>query len=170
VLKAEALMFPLFLTCSFIFWQFIWKLAPIPSNAYPYAQKMWPLNALNQCLWMSATTEHPERFIEAINKPAVLGGGLTFALVTYAVLVTFRMPTLFVYGLIRGAGNLPHYSILTLAGALLGRYYFEPKYGRKQWRQYAPVVYAGFLCGTGLVSMAGAALAMVVKSVRQLPY
>jgi len=43
IIKAELLMLPILLVCSFLFWQYMWKLAPIPSNAYPYAQKMWHL-------------------------------------------------------------------------------------------------------------------------------
>lgn len=170
VLKAEALTLPLVIILSFVFWQFIWRLAPIPSNAYPFAQKMWPLNALNQCLWNSATTDHPEIFLESIQKPWHIIGGLGFALITYTTLSAFRLPTLFVWGVVRGVGGLPHSSVLLLLGALLSRFYFEPRYGREQWRKYAPVLSAGFACGTGLIGMAGAALAMVIKSVRQVPY
>jgi hypothetical protein len=55
LLKAEATMVPVILVCSIIFWAFIWKLGPIPSPSYPFAQKMWHLQALNQCLWISGT-------------------------------------------------------------------------------------------------------------------
>ena len=41
---------------------------------------------------------------------------------------------------------------MALAGALLGRYYFLKKYG-PMWRQYAPVLLAGFSCGMGLCGM-----------------
>ncbi len=170
ILKAEALTMPLVILFSFIFWQFIWRLAPIPSNAYPFAQKMWPLNALNQCLWNSATTDHPEIFLESVQKPYHILGGLGFALFTYTGLTALRLPTLFVWGVVRGVGTLPHGSVLLLLGSVLSRFYFEPRYGKEQWRKYAPVLAAGFACGTGLIGMAGAALAMVIKSVRQVPY
>lgn len=170
VIKAEIMLFPLVLVFSLVFWQFIWKLAPVPSNAYPFAQKMWPLQAMQQCLWYTATAENNKFFTEAANKPWVIGGGAAFGLVTYAVLASLRLPTMFVYGLIRGAGVMPHGIILNLAGALLGRFHFEKRYGRHQWRLYAPVLAAGFACGMGLMVMAGSALAMVVKSTRQMPY
>jgi hypothetical protein len=41
--------------CSFIFWSLVWKLAPIPSAAYPFVQLMWPLHATMQALWASST-------------------------------------------------------------------------------------------------------------------
>lgn len=55
MLKAEAFMLPVILVSSLLFWSLLWKLGPIPSPAYPYAQKMWHLQALNQCLWISGT-------------------------------------------------------------------------------------------------------------------
>jgi len=41
--------------CSFVFWSLVWKLAPIPSAAYPFVQLMWPLHATMQALWASST-------------------------------------------------------------------------------------------------------------------
>jgi hypothetical protein len=35
---------------------------------------------------------------------------------------------------------------------------------------YVPVLLAGYACGQGLVGMSGIALAIVLKSVRLLPY
>lgn len=55
LIKAEAFMLPVILLSSILFWSLLWRLGPIPSPAYPYAQKMWHLQALNQCLWISGT-------------------------------------------------------------------------------------------------------------------
>ncbi len=55
ILKAELFMVPLILFTSFFYWSYIWKLAPIPSDAYPYAQLMWPLRALQQSVWYTST-------------------------------------------------------------------------------------------------------------------
>ena len=173
VIKAEVLMFPLIMFFSFLFWQYIWKLAPIPSNAYPYAQKLWPLRALGDCLWQTATLEDNRFFYEAVfahEKQMVIlywGGA---AIVGYTFMAVLRLPTMFIFGFLRGLSSMPHYTVLTLAGALLSRYYFEPRYGWKQWKLWMPVMLVGFATGMGLVGMAGAALAMVIKSVKQFPY
>jgi len=53
--KAEIFMVPLVLATSFMYWSYIWKLAPIPSEAYPYVQLMWPLRALERSVWLSST-------------------------------------------------------------------------------------------------------------------
>ena len=54
--KAEVVMVPVVLAASLMYWSFLWKLAPIPSEAYPYAQKMWPLQAFNQAVAWSSTS------------------------------------------------------------------------------------------------------------------
>ena len=55
LVKAQALAAVVMLICSFFFWSLIWSLAPIPSESYPYVQKMWPYFATNQSLWVSST-------------------------------------------------------------------------------------------------------------------
>ena len=55
ILKAEIFMVPLVFLTSFMYWSYIWKLAPIPSDAYPYVQLFWPLNALQRCVWITST-------------------------------------------------------------------------------------------------------------------
>ena len=55
IVKAEVFMVPIILFTSFMYGSYIWKLAPIPSASYPYAQKMWRLRALQQCLWYTGT-------------------------------------------------------------------------------------------------------------------
>jgi len=54
-------------------------------------------------------------------------------------------------------------------GALIGHFYFRKRLGLK-WRQYIPVVFAGFACGTGLIGTLGIGLTFVAKSVFTLPY
>jgi len=56
LLKAELFMIPIVLGASLMYWSFLWKMAPIPSDAYPYAQKFWPLQAFNQAVAWSSTS------------------------------------------------------------------------------------------------------------------
>ncbi|MBT3604617.1 MAG: hypothetical protein HN521_16285, partial [Candidatus Latescibacteria bacterium] len=55
ILRAELFMVPLVFMTSFMYWSYIWKLAPIPSDAYPYVQLMWPLRALQRSVWITST-------------------------------------------------------------------------------------------------------------------
>jgi hypothetical protein len=171
VWKAELLMFPVSIVCSFLFWSFVWRLNPIPSVAYPYTQKFWDFQALQQWLWFSSTTEggNTEMFRRAI-KPLVMGGGLVFGLGSYGLLTSLGWPVMLIYGFIRGLGFFPHIVLPQLAGALLGRYYFARRFGEKEWRRYTPVLAAGFACGTGLIGMLAIAFALVSQSVSQMPF
>lgn len=169
VIKVELLMLPIVTLCSLLFWQFLWRLAPIPSVAYPYAQKMWPLQALNQCIWYSSTSERSQLFWQAIKWKIILGG-FVGAMGAYFALMGLRMPTLLVYGVVRGLGQLPHWVIPRFVGAVASRYFFEKRIGTRRWKQYATVLSAGYACGTGLIGMGSVAIAMVQKSVSQLPY
>ncbi|MFC1525374.1 hypothetical protein ACFL6X_01030 [Candidatus Latescibacterota bacterium] len=55
LLKAELLMLPIVFAVSLMYWSFLWRMGPIPSDSYPYAQLMWPLKAFDQALFYSST-------------------------------------------------------------------------------------------------------------------
>ena len=55
LLKAELVMVPVVLGASLLYWGFLWKLAPIPSDAYPYVQTFWPPRAFSEAVQYSAT-------------------------------------------------------------------------------------------------------------------
>lgn len=169
IIKAEIVVFPVVVIASLIFSQFLWRLAPIPSEAFPYAQKIWHLQALNSLLMQTSTLEGDSLFYQALNGSYV-GAGLAFGLVTYALLAIFGLPVLLIYGVVRGLGqSTPHGMILEVLGALVGRFYFLKRYG-KQWRQYAPVLLAGFSCGMGLAGMFAMGITLIMKSLGRLAY
>ncbi len=298
MIKAEVAMVPIIFVMSLIYWSYIWKLAPVPSASYPYAQKMWRLNAYNQCLWLTGTfkseiqasedrmiwkpanltdgwwywrarivdketgeygpwtrvralyvraaeeegeippfkpvpedvllegggatlqsslvvlgpgegavvdTPIPELtvrslrgadmenltyYFEVDNDPTftgpwlqkstdkpwlfkalklkVIGTGFSVALVFFVLLSLLNLPTLLIYGYVRSLTTIPHYIVTEVIGALLARYYFWKKYGKKQWRLYAAVLQVGFACGMALIGMAAIAIALIKKSVSVL--
>lgn len=304
VLKAEVFMVPVVLLTSFLYWSYIWKLAPIPSAAYPYAQKMWRLQAYELCLWYTGTfrgqsqqegekriwtppnlmdqqwwfwrvravdgrgaesdwsevravytnlegkkvlKERPklvpvheeqarqlaanrppvppmvlgpadgqqltgpsgatpqfmvrqttdpdgdpiqEYYFEVDTDPAfsspwkqtsrdrpwlfealkakVAAVGFAVGVVGYALLAALGLPILVVFGYVRSLTVLPHLIVPEIIGAMLARKYFWKKYGRRQWRIYAPVLTVGFGCGMALMGMAAIAVALIQKSVSVL--
>ncbi len=169
IIKAEIVVFPVVMIASLIFSQFLWRLAPIPSASYPYAQELWHLQALNGLLLQTSTLEGNSLFFQALSAD-FLGAGLIFGLFAYFLLNLFGLPILLVYGVVRGLGqSTPHGVILEVAGALLGRFYFLRKYGTK-WRHYAPVLLAGFSCGMGLAGMFAMGCTLILKSLGRLAY
>jgi hypothetical protein len=170
IVKAELLMLPIMLICSFVFWSFIWRLAPIPSSVYPYASKFWPAHAQTSVLWMTANRTGGNNFLlQAINTNYIAAGGVA-AVSAYAIIFFAGLPSLLFYGLISGTHQLPAFAIPQFIGALLGRYYFQKRYGVENWRAFAPVLVAGYYCGMGLIGMGAVALALLSKSVSRLPF
>jgi hypothetical protein len=170
IIKTEFMVVPIVFIASIIFSQFIWSLAAIPSEAYPFANKMWDMWARTTLLLFSSTTGGESPFFDALN-PVVIGTGLGTGIILYAVLATFGLPILFIYGAVRGFGMAsPQNVIFEFMGALIGRLYFEKRFGKDKWRRYAPVLLAGYSCGVGLVSAGSIAIGMIAKSVSQMMY
>ncbi len=307
IIKAEMFMIPIVLGATFLYGSYIWKLAPVPSASYPYAQLIWRLRAYQLCIWYTGTmrshlevsqdrrdiawtpanltanewwywrarlvdqewldstgkrgeagpwTEKrafytyfaegtpemiPERpaaamasvtfaaaagpRISAVTPPAdqelmrspkptlkvmsektvpegwvyyfevdtdpqftspwvqrstdepwlframkreIIILGVVVGLASYVLLSIFGLPILLVFGYVRALTHIPHFFVTEMVGALLARYYFWNKYGKKQWRQYAPILAVGFACGMALMGMASIAVALIQKSVSVL--
>ena len=169
IIKSEIVVFPVVMIASLLFSQFIWRLAPIPSSAYPFAQELWHLQALNSLLMQTSTLEGNSLFFQALNWIYV-GAGTLLGVITYIFLTLFGLPVMLVYGLVRGLGqSTPHGLLLEVIGALLGRYFFLRRYGA-MWRQYSPVLLAGFSCGMGLMGMFAMGVTLILKSLARLPY
>lgn len=170
VVKVEFVILPIFLFSSFIFWAFFWHTSAIPSSQHPFAQRFWPLHATFQAMFQSINQKGgPTWVLEGINGNRIAGGTVA-GLALFGITSALKLPGLFFYGLISGVGAWPADAIPTFFGAWLGHRYFAKRFGVDQWRSYAPVLLAGFSCGTGLIAMASIALALIAKSVNYLPF
>lgn len=170
IVKAEMLMLPIILIGGFLYWQFVWSSAPIPSSQYPFALKIWPIRAASQAIWNQINKTGGASYVREAIQPDTIGLGAGVTLLTYGVMFLFKAPMLAFYGAANGANAFPHDTIPTFIGALFGRYYFARRIGVDKWMNYAPVLLAGFACGTGLISMAAIALALISKAVQPLPF
>jgi len=108
-------------------------------------------------------------FAQAI-KPLYIGLGAAGGLVAYSLCGVFKVPLLAFYGFAGGLGLFPANTVPQFFGAIAGKRYFAKKYGQENWTRYAPVLFAGFACGTGLISMVCIAIALIAKAVAKLPY
>jgi hypothetical protein len=169
LIKAELVIFPVVMISSILFSQYLWRIAPIPSAVYPYANQYWELAAKTAALTHSSTLGSDSPYYTALKWKYIVGStGLGVLL--YSLLSSFGAPVMLCYGLVRGLGTGLSAGLLPqMLGALLSRYYFEKKFGLK-WREYAPVLLAGFSCGMGLISMFSLGIVLISKAVFQLPY
>jgi len=169
IIKAELLMFPIVFVSSFLFWWFFWHLNQIPSSAFPFAARLWPVAARQAYLIFTANSSDSPLLLQALNPPVILGAcGVGLAL--YMGMGLLGLPIVFFYGLIGGVGAPLHGGLSLFIGALLGRYYFRRKIGAEKWSRYVPVVVAGFSCGMGLAGMTAVALSLIVQCAKDLPF
>lgn len=179
LLKLDLIITPVSFILSFAFWAFIWASGPIPSAAFPFAQKIWEQNAKNTALYYSSTFVAPgsttggsitdSQFWQAIH-PLVIGTGFISTVVGFVLLNAFGLPVLLIYGVIRGLGSQPHAMVLEIVGALLGRYYFQKKFGSSNFLRMIPTVLAGYFTGVGLIGMATIALNLIQAAVSSAPF
>jgi hypothetical protein len=168
LMKAELLIFPIMAVGGILFSQFIWSIAPVPSEMFPYAHEFWELRAFEQGLMISSTLAEGGPFREAF-RPEYVGAGLVLALLVYAALSRFGFPVFLVYGIIRGLDqSAPHVIISMFIGAMLGRFVLRKRFGQ-DWPRYRIVFAAGFTAGVGLATMVSLGVVFVAKSVIRLP-
>ena len=170
LIKAELLIMPIMAMGIVLFSQFIWAIANVPSEMFPYANKFWELGAFQQGIIFSATLpgEATSPFQEAFH-PKFIIAGVTLALVVYAFLQHFSLPIFLVYGIVRGLDqSLPHAIIPMFIGALLGRFVFS-KWFKGNWPRYRIVFASGFAAGMGLITMLSLGIVFMTKSVIKLP-
>lgn len=305
IIRAEIFMVPIVLFTSFLYGSYIWKLAPIPSASYPYAQLIWRLRAYQQCLFITGTMKSEldvandkagwtpanlienewwywrarlasdewldsggkrgevgpwmptqvfyshfdqdepdiasDRFVRDVPlgdeeitqglpqitplgpamdsilrnprptlevtvgravpagwsfyfevdtdplftsswiqhstdepwlyraiKPEVIAFGAGFGLLSFILLSILGLPILLIFGFVRSLTHLPHFVVTEIIGAMLARYYFWNKYGRKEWLQFSPILAVGFSCGMALMGMSAVGVALIQKSVSVL--
>lgn len=169
LIKAEFLMFPIVFISSFVFWWFFWHLNQIPSSAFPYAARLWPVAARQAYLIFTANSSESPLLLQALN-PVTIGGSCLVGLCLYGLCGVVGLPAVFFYGLIGGVGAPLHAGLSMFIGALLGRYYFQRKFGKETWRRYVPVVAAGFSCGMGLAGMTAVSMSLIMQCAKKLPF
>ena len=151
-IKTQIVTVPIIIIASIVFSTMLWSMAEVPSAAYPYAQKMWELNAKNACLTFSSTMEGGSMFMEALRLKYVLVG-LGSGVISFT-----------------GLGQwTPSGVIFELLGALIGRFYFKKRFG-DQWMKYTPILLAGFSCGMGLIGMVSVAFTILNKMMAPLVF
>jgi hypothetical protein len=164
ILKAELLIFPLMMVASFIFWSYVVSLGPVPSEAYPYVQKIWPQHAQMKALWASSMQEGSLMLTRAL-KPWLIAGTLAVSCLAFVVAGFAGLSTQYLYGIFGGLMQRPDTVFLVFVGALLGRFVLARKYGREKWQNYAPILAVGLSAGMGLMGMLSIAINFLVVSV-----
>ncbi|MCB9770207.1 MAG: hypothetical protein H6752_18570 [Candidatus Omnitrophica bacterium] len=169
VLKAEALILPVSLITSFLFWWGFWKMNQIPSDSFPFISRTWPVQARQAYLILTANSGEHSLLLDAL-KPDLIAGGAIVGFLAYGGVWLLGLPATVFYGLVGGTAMPLHMGLLLMGGALLGRYVFKKKFGEERWTRMVPVVTAGFACGMGLAGMLAVGAAILSYCTKSLPF
>ena len=137
---------------------FFWRVAPIPSSAYPYTVFNVISMAFNDA--MLSTRQM------TINFNAVIFPFLILLSILVAGYIIDQKNKFFsAIGLIMGLYLLPSSSLAILIGSFLSNYVI-PKFigGQDEWRSKMGYVIAGELTGEGLIIMLGVVINLIYKS------
>ena len=163
--KTLLLTVPIVIIASFVTSEILWRMAPIPSSAYPWTERMWELDLRNQCIMLTSTLEGGSQFLEALHFEYT-GWGLAAGTALFSVLSVFGLPVMLVFGAVWGLNQSnPGALFCTMAGACAAKFYFKRIF-KEMWLKYMMVVMAGFGCGMGVTSMISMAFNVISRMIK----
>ncbi|NQT88954.1 tetratricopeptide repeat protein, partial [bacterium] len=105
--------------------------------------------------------------LKAIIHVQYIGAGFAVGSLMLALFSLFGIPTIIFYGFLTGIGQSAFMAFPQFLGAIIGRAYFQKRFGEVKWRAYAPILMAGYGCGVGLIGMTTVALKLIASAVKQ---
>jgi len=164
VIKALLFSIVIYNVLSFVWMEFFWRIAPIPSAAYPYALATWPSQIMSSAVWMTG---------QVGVKPEVLYYSffviLALCLAGEAASKFLGLPFSSI-GIVTGMGMTPPYSIALFAGSILNRFVFPRFLGAERWKENRSVIAAGLVSGEGLAAAVAVASSLIMKATWMKPW
>jgi hypothetical protein len=157
-MKTVLIVSPIAFLAGFIFVQAFWSMAPMPSALYPGIQMMWPIQAINQSIFIAG-----ERFIRF----DWLIGGAIVAAISYMALYHLGWGATFI-GMVAGISTTPPYALATIIGAVLGLI-FQRKFG-DMYRKNVATIVAGVSLGLGFAVGIGSAICIILRGIWVKPF
>jgi len=160
-IKAWWITYPLAFLMGFIYMEMFWRLAPIPSAAYPGVQIFWPISATYSALWIRGG-------MLGIFNPLwilfgfLIGGGI------YAVTEFAHLPLSYI-GLAAGAATFTPFALTYLVGAFIAKL-FEMRTGKKWWSENKNIIAGGLVMGESVAITIGVAITLIINSIWLLPW
>jgi len=176
--KTYLILVSLGLFSSFLFVSIFWKIAPIPSSAYPSTIIIWPVNALNWArtqVWIWSGYLFRETWIFF---GFVLGS--IIYLISYLVHAPYLLVS-FISGSLTGFWYSPTLgtsgvwfppiagTLNQLIGSIISQKIIAGKFGEK-WRALLPMVVMGYIMGDSFMDVMRAIMILMSRSMWLLPY
>ena len=155
--KALFLGYVLSLIFGLISMDMFWRMAPIPSSAYPNTMVFWPTTLMSINLW--ATRKIP------IRSELVLSGFIMSIVLGFVGLGIQKIGIPFsLVSIATGITQLPPTTIMIFLGSLISRYFVSKVIEREQWLRIRSVVVAGLLAGISITCGLSIAISMLIKA------
>jgi len=156
----QLIAFPLAVLVSFIYVSLFWKIAPIPSAAYPAPAIQWPVSIMNQCVWIT----RPEKFfhIDWLLASFAIYGGIT------AVFELIGIPISMV-SIAVGLNSPIPVPMTMLIGLIVGMI-ISRVFGKEWYQANKITLAAGMGLGEGIAIIFGVAGALAITSLWARPY
>jgi uncharacterized oligopeptide transporter (OPT) family protein len=176
LIKAALIALPVGVVANFLYISIFWRIAPIPSATYPYAQAILPIWAFNMTFWMSTTVQGTG---EAASFAAQIFR-MNWLLVTVAVFTLLHLYNMWaesrrirwrlsLIGLAVGMVSPIPFTISIFIGSLVALWVKRRK-GADWFGQFRNVIVAGLVVGEGAVVGIFAAISALKSSLLNLPY
>ncbi len=173
--KALIITLPLTLVFSFIYTEFFWRMAPVPSFMYPASTYRFPMQVINQALWMSIVKGKEIRLPSGaplrLFKPTLILIGFTVPLIAQIIARVLKR-NISIAAFAMGVGMIggPSVPIGVMIGALIGRYFIRRRFGDEWYQKYRGTIPAGLGVGTALAIAIAVSLMMIGAGRMVLPY
>ncbi|MEM2247637.1 MAG: hypothetical protein QXM51_05930, partial [Thermoproteota archaeon] len=147
----------LVLTFGFIFVDFFWRIAPIPSSVFPYVMGIWPTYAVTDSLYTVR---------QIVIRADQILMGIGFALVSGFILYGLNRVgiPLSPVGLIVGMQQLPTSATMTFIMSIVSKYVMSRALGAERWRAIRGIVIAGFIAGISIAVILGLTITLISRS------
>ena len=176
LLKAAMIALPVGMLANFIYMSIFWRIAPIPSASYPFAQTILPIWAFNMTFWISTTAEagsEAASFAAKIFKT-------DWMVITFLIFAALHFWNMFaekreikyrlsLIGLAVGMVTPIPFTISIFIGAMAA-WIISYRMGADWFDRFRNVIVAGLVVGEGAVVGIFAAISALKSSLLNLPY
>jgi len=159
--KAYFFILPVGVLLSFLWVEFFWRMAPIPSGLYPGTVFAWAYSVQHTMMYITTA--------EKIFNPKMMTVGFGTLLIIAVISGLVRIPTFSIMGLLMGLGSPSNVTSSLFFGSILGRL-IQWRFGKDWWKENRALIVAGMTTASGLVIGITAAIVMIARAIWPSPF
>jgi len=158
--KMKLLLFPISLIIGYLYMEFFWRLAPIPSSFYPAAAAYWPIQAISRSIWIRGTE------VGLFRVPWIIGS-FAGATAVYLALDLLHCPIPYI-AIAAGLSTWTPVAFTSLIGGIIATL-IRRITGDAWWHRNRRRLAAGLAVGEGVALAVSVSISMVINSIWTSP-